>query len=145
MLQVVTGDSSTGSAMCRSRVDKISYSGSDAAAREVISLCAQSMTPVLVERSGKGAMVVQVDAKLDDAAEAAVFGAMSNAGQTASGIQRAYVAESVYEPFLDKVAAQARKLRPGGDASLSLFGVSARRHRRDRGDHRRAGSAPWPD
>jgi len=119
VLQVVTGDSSTGSALCRAGVDKIAYAGSDAGAREVISLCARSLTPVVVERSGKGAMVVQVDAKLDDAAAAAVFGAMSNAGQSPAGIQRAYVAESVYEPFLDKVAARAAKLRPGGDRRAS--------------------------
>ncbi|ATL65659.1 aldehyde dehydrogenase family protein [Nocardia terpenica] len=119
VLQVVTGDSSTGAALCRSRVDKIAYAGSDAGAREVISLCAQTLTPVVVERAGKGAMVVQVDAKLDDAAEAAVFGAMSNAGQSPAGIQRVYVAESVYQPFLERVVAQARRLRPGGDRKAS--------------------------
>ncbi|WP_280316307.1 aldehyde dehydrogenase family protein [Nocardia wallacei] len=119
VLQVITGDSSTGAALCRARLDKVAYAGSESGAREVISLCAQSMTPVVVEHCGKGAMVVQVDAKLDDAAEAAVFGAMSNAGQSPTGIQRAYVAESVYEPFLEKVAAQARKLRPGGDRRAS--------------------------
>jgi aldehyde dehydrogenase (NAD+) len=119
VLQVVTGDSSTGAALCRSRVDKVAYAGSDAGAREVISLCAQNLTPVVVERTGKGTMVVQVDARLDDAAQAAVFGAMSNAGQSPSGIQRAYVAESVYEAFLEKVAARARALRPGGDKRAS--------------------------
>ncbi|MBU3067356.1 aldehyde dehydrogenase family protein [Nocardia sp. NEAU-G5] len=119
VLQVVTGDTATGSALCRSRVDKIAFAGSEAGAREVISLCARNMTPVVVERDGKGAMVVQVDAKLDDAADAAVFGAMSNAGQSPAGIQRVYVAESVYEPFLNKVAARAAKLRPGGDRRAS--------------------------
>lgn len=119
VLQVVTGDTSTGAALCRAKVDKIAYAGSDAGAREVISLCARNLTPVVVERDGKGAMVVQVDAKLDDAADAAVFGAMSNAGQSPAGIQRVYVAESVYEPFLDKVAARARRLRPGGDRRAS--------------------------
>ena len=119
VLQVVTGDNTTGAAVCRARVDKVAYAGSDAGAREVISLCAQSMTPVVGERVGKGAMVTQVDAKLDDAAEAAVFGAMSNAGQNPAGIQRAYVADSVYEPFLDRVIAQAKQLRPGGDRKAS--------------------------
>jgi aldehyde dehydrogenase (NAD+) len=119
VLQVVTGDSSTSAALCRARVDKVAYAGTEAGAREVISLCAQTMTPVVVEKAGKGAMVVEVDAKLDDAAEAAVFGAMSNAGQSPAGIQRAYVAESVYEPFLERVVAQARRLRPGGDRKAS--------------------------
>ncbi|KIA66193.1 aldehyde dehydrogenase family protein [Nocardia vulneris] len=119
VLQVVTGDTGTGNALCRAKVDKIAYAGSESGAREVIALCTQTMTPVVVERSGKGSMVVHVDAKLDDAAEAAVFGAMANAGQNATGIQRAYVAESVYEPFLELVAAQASKLRPGADKRAS--------------------------
>ncbi|MFD0366025.1 aldehyde dehydrogenase family protein [Nocardia sp. GCM10030253] len=119
VLQVVTGDHGTGAALCRTKVDKIAYAGSDAGAREVISLCAQTMTPVVVERNGKGAMIVHVDAKLDDAAEAAVFGAMANAGQNATGIQRAYVAGSVYERFLELVTDQARRLRPGADKRAS--------------------------
>jgi acyl-CoA reductase-like NAD-dependent aldehyde dehydrogenase len=119
VLQVVTGDHGTAAALCRTKVDKIAYAGSDAGAREVISLCAQTMTPVVVERNGKGAMIVHVDAKLEDAAEAAVFGAMANAGQNATGIQRAYVASSVYDRFLELVAHQARQLRPGADKRAS--------------------------
>ncbi|WP_225732369.1 MULTISPECIES: aldehyde dehydrogenase family protein [unclassified Nocardia] len=119
VLQVVTGDSGTAAALCRARVDKIAYAGLDAGAREVIAWCAQTMTPVVVERNGKGTMVVHVDAKLEEAAEAAVFGAMANAGQNPTGIQRAYVANSVYEHFLELVIDQARQLRPGADRKAS--------------------------
>ncbi|GAA5043757.1 aldehyde dehydrogenase family protein [Nocardia callitridis] len=115
VLQAITGDASTGAALCTARVDKIAYAGPDAGAREVIELCAPTMTPVVVERSGKGSMVVHVDAELEDAAQAAVFGAMSNAGQNATGIQRAYVAESVYDRFLELVTERAGALRPGAD------------------------------
>lgn len=121
VLQAVTGDDSTTAALCRVGVDKIAYAGPEAGGREVITLCARSMTPVVVEHSGKGAMIVHVDAKLEDAAEAAVFGAMANAGQNATGIQRAYVAASVYDQFLDLVAERARGLRPGA-ARRSSYG-----------------------
>ncbi|MEU7765414.1 aldehyde dehydrogenase family protein [Nocardia sp. NPDC049190] len=119
VLQAVTGDTATGAALCRAKVDKIAYAGSEAGAREVIALCAQTMTPVVVERGGKGCLVVHVDAKLDDAAAAAVFGAMANSGQNATGIHRAYVAESVYDRFLKLVVDQTRKLRPGADRKAS--------------------------
>jgi succinate-semialdehyde dehydrogenase/glutarate-semialdehyde dehydrogenase len=119
VLQAVTGDENTALDLCRSAVDKIAYSGSEAVARQVISCCAETMTPVVVERHDKGAMIVHVDAKLDDAAEAAVYGAMANAGQNPSGIQRAYVADSVYDTFLHLVAEQARQLRPGADRRAS--------------------------
>ncbi|WP_084534952.1 aldehyde dehydrogenase family protein [Nocardia yamanashiensis] len=115
VLQVVTGDSSTAAALCKTRVDRISYSGSAAGAREVTALCAQAGTPVTLEQSVRGAMVVQVDARLDTAAAAAVYGAMAHAGQQPAGVHRVYVADSVYEPFLALVAEQARRLRPGAD------------------------------
>lgn len=121
VLQAVTGDGSTAAALCRAKVDKIAYAGPEGGAREVIGLCSQSMTPVIVEPSGKGAMVVHVDAKLPDAAEAAVFGAMANAGQNATGIQRVYVADSVYDHFLALVVERARSLRPGA-AKHSAYG-----------------------
>ncbi|WP_336087016.1 aldehyde dehydrogenase family protein [Nocardia sp. SSK8] len=115
VLQAVTGDQRTATALCRAEVDKIAYAGPEAGGREVIAQCARTLTPVVVEHSGKGSMIVHVDAVLDAAAEAAVFGAMANAGQNATGIQRCYVADSVFDDFLARVAERAARLRPGAD------------------------------
>ncbi|MFC6009760.1 aldehyde dehydrogenase family protein [Nocardia lasii] len=119
VLQAITGDGRTATALCKAEVDKIAYAGPEAGGREVISLCAQTLTPVVLEHSGKGSMIVHVDAVLDAAAEAAVFGAMANAGQNASGIQRCYVADSVFDDFLARVAERAARLRPGADNRAS--------------------------
>lgn len=119
VLQVVTGDGTTAAALCRARLDKIAYAGSPAGAREVTALCAQTATPLVIEPGGRGAMIVQVDARLDTAAAAAVYGAMANAGQQPAGVHRVYVAESVYEPFLELVAGHARRLRPAADRRAS--------------------------
>lgn len=115
VLQAVTGDGETGAALCRSRVDKIAFTGSPATARRVMGLCAETLTPLVVEGGGKDAMIVAVDADLDAAADAVVFGAMSNSGQTCAGVERVYVAESVYQPFLESVTAKAKRLHPGAD------------------------------
>ncbi|MFD7846403.1 aldehyde dehydrogenase family protein [Nocardia sp. NPDC059764] len=119
VLQVVTGDSGTAAALCRAPVDKLAYAGSGAGAREVAALAAEASTPLVIEPGGRGSMVVQVDAKLDSAAAAAVYGAMANSGQQPTGVQCVYVADSVYEPFLELVADQARRLRPGADRRAS--------------------------
>ena len=119
VLQVVTGDDSTVAALCRSRLDKIAFTGSASAAKKVLAACAESLTPAIIEGGGKDAMIVHVDAKLDRAAEAAVFGAMGNSGQTYAGIERVYVAESVYDKFLELVVAKAKRLKPGGDRGAS--------------------------
>jgi acyl-CoA reductase-like NAD-dependent aldehyde dehydrogenase len=74
---------------------------------------------VLAECGGKDALLVAADADLDAAADAAAWGAMSNAGQTCVGVERVYVEESVYHPFLEKLGERVAALRPGDDAAAS--------------------------
>lgn len=119
VLQTVTGDAATGTALLRAGVDKVSFAGSPGTARKVLSVCAERLTPVLIEGGGKDAMLVHADADLEKAADAAVYGAMLNAGQTAAAIERVYVAEDVYQPFLELVIAKAKSLRAGGDENAS--------------------------
>ena len=61
-----------------------------------MAAAADTLTPVVAECGGKDALLVAADADLDAAADAAAWGAMSNAGQTCIGIERVYVAEPVY-------------------------------------------------
>jgi acyl-CoA reductase-like NAD-dependent aldehyde dehydrogenase len=119
VLQVVTGLGETGAALTRGSVDKVAFTGSARTARKVMAACAERLTPIVAECGGKDAFIVAADADLDGAAEAALWGAMSNAGQTCVGVERVYVVESVYESFVDKLAEQARALRPGEDRTAS--------------------------
>jgi len=119
VLQLVTGPGSTGEALARSGVNKIAFTGSAATARKVMAAAADSLTPVLAECGGKDALLVGADADLDAAADAAVWGAMSNAGQTCVGVERVYVAEAVYHSFLERLIQRVSELRPGADAEAS--------------------------
>jgi aldehyde dehydrogenase (NAD+) len=115
VFSVVTGSGETGAALCRSGVGKIAFTGSTATARRVMAACAETLTPVLMECGGKDPLIVAPDADLDAAADAAVWGGMSNAGQTCTGVERVYVVDSVAEEFLRKVTERARRVRAGGD------------------------------
>ena len=115
VLQLVTGLGPTGAALARSGVDKIAFTGSAATARKVLAAAAETLTPVLAECGGKDALLVAADADLDAAADAAAWGAMSNAGQTCVGVERVYVVDSVYQAFLDKLSDRVSRLRPGDD------------------------------
>jgi acyl-CoA reductase-like NAD-dependent aldehyde dehydrogenase len=119
VLQLVTGPGSTGEALARSGVAKIAFTGSAATARKVMTAAADTLTPVLAECGGKDAMLVAADANLDAAADAAAWGAMSNAGQTCIGIERVYVAEAAYHSFLERLTSKVSELRPGFDAGAS--------------------------
>jgi aldehyde dehydrogenase (NAD+) len=113
--QVVTGYGETGAALCRAKVGKLAFTGSAPTGRKVMAACAETLTPVLMELGGKDAMIVDDDADVVAAADAAVWGAMSNAGQTCIGIERVYATGAVYDRFVAEVTAQVATLRPGSD------------------------------
>ncbi|MGH3289757.1 MAG: aldehyde dehydrogenase family protein, partial [Streptosporangiaceae bacterium] len=119
VLQLITGPGSTGEALARSGVGKIAFTGSTATARKVMAAAADTLTPVLAECGGKDALLVGADADLDAAADAAAWGAMSNAGQTCVGIERVYVADAVYHSFLERLTQKVSDLRPGFDFEAS--------------------------
>jgi acyl-CoA reductase-like NAD-dependent aldehyde dehydrogenase len=113
VLQIVYGVGETGAALCRSGVDKLAFTGSTATGKRVMAACAETLTPVLVECGGKDAMIVDADADVDAAVGAALWGGMTNAGQTCVGIERVYVAEAVYDRFLRGLVARAGELKVG--------------------------------
>src|SRR6516164_2025217 len=125
VLQLVTGAGETGQALARSGVDKISFTGSSETARKVMAACAENLTPLIAECGGKDAFLVASDANLDAAADAAAWGAVSNAGQTCIGVERIYVAEDVYHTFLEKLAERLSQARPGDDRE-SAYGPMTR-------------------
>ncbi|TDD36542.1 aldehyde dehydrogenase family protein [Saccharopolyspora elongata] len=120
VFQLVTGFGETGAALCAAGVDKVAFTGSTATGKRVMASCAENLVPVLVECGGKDALIVDADADLAAAADAAVWGAMSNAGQTCIGVERVYVVDAVADRFLEMVAERAGKLRPGGEPGANF-------------------------
>jgi acyl-CoA reductase-like NAD-dependent aldehyde dehydrogenase len=120
VVQVVHGGGGTGAALCRAGVGKLSFTGSTATARRVMAACAETLTPVVLEAGGNDAIIVDSDADLAAAADACVWGAFTNAGQTCIGIERAYVAAGVYDRFLSRVVERAGRLSVGAGAGADL-------------------------
>ncbi len=115
VLQLITGAGTTGEALALSAVNKIAFTGSSPTARKVMAACAQNLTPMIAECGGKDAMLVGADADLDAAADAAAWGAVSNAGQTCVGVERVYVVDAVYHSFVDKLSERMAAVRAGDD------------------------------
>jgi len=115
LLRTVVGRGDTGAALCRAGVDKIAFTGSTATGRKVMATCAETLTPVVIEAGGKDPMLVDEDADVDAAADAAAWGAFSNAGQTCAGVERVYVHERVHDRFVDELTRRARSVHAGTD------------------------------
>ena len=132
VLQVVTGDGSTGAALVASGVDKVLFTGSVATGRRVAEAAAKYLIPVVLELGGKDAMVVLDDAHVVNAARAVVWGAFANCGQSCSSIERCYVHDSIAERFIDEVVKETKKLRQGPetDRNADLGPMSSERQLR---------------
>jgi acyl-CoA reductase-like NAD-dependent aldehyde dehydrogenase len=109
----VTGLGETGKYLCESGVDKLAFTGSTRTAKIVAATCAAHMTPVVLECGGKDPVIVAHDADVDRAADATVWSAFSNAGQTCIGAERVYVDERIADKFIAKVLEIAKTIHPG--------------------------------
>jgi aldehyde dehydrogenase (NAD+) len=112
---VATGGPETGAALTRSDVNKIAFTGSTATGKKIAAICAENLIPVLMECGGTDPAIIDRDCNIDRAAEAVLWGAMSNAGQTCVGIERVYVHEEVAAAFTTKISELASHLVAGKD------------------------------
>ncbi|MGC5012732.1 aldehyde dehydrogenase family protein [Streptosporangium sp. DT93] len=116
ILRTVTGLGETGAALAGDPgVNKIAFTGSTATAKRVMAACAANLTPMVAECGGKDALIVDADADLPAAADAALWGALSNAGQTCVGVERIYVVDAVYDAFMQELTDRAGRVRAGRD------------------------------
>lgn len=113
VVTVVHGGAATGEALVRSGVQKLAFTGSVRTGKLVMRAASETLTPVLLELGGKDPMIVCDDADVERAASGAVWGAFMNSGQTCVAVERAYVDESVYDAFVDRVLAKTEALRQG--------------------------------
>ena len=129
VLQIVTGDGSTGAALVGAGVDKIMFTGSVATGKRVAEAAAKYLTPVVLELGGKDPMIVLDDANIPNAARGAVWGAFANSGQACASVERCYVHESIAERFIDEVVTETKRLRQsiGADTTADVGSMTSER------------------
>jgi acyl-CoA reductase-like NAD-dependent aldehyde dehydrogenase len=80
----------------------VNFTGSVGGGQAMERAAAGTFTGVGTELGGKDPGYVMDDADLDAAVETLIDGAMFNSGQCCCGIERIYVAESLYDAFVEK-------------------------------------------
>jgi acyl-CoA reductase-like NAD-dependent aldehyde dehydrogenase len=119
-------------------IDHISFTGSVRGGKEIERATAGTFASLALELGGKDPAYVRPDADIASAAENLVDGAFFNSGQSCCGVERIYVHEAVYEPFLEQFVAQAKgwtlgnPLDPGtvvGPMAQARFADTVREHR----------------
>lgn len=113
VVQIITGAGAAGAALVASAPDKIMFTGSVATGKRIAEAAAKNLTSVVLELGGKDPMIVFADANLELAAEAAVWGAFCNSGQSCSSVERLYVEESAAKKLTDLIVEKTGKLTQG--------------------------------
>src|SRR3954469_16334023 len=96
------------------KVKRVNFTGSTKVGKIIAGRAAEHLKRTLLELGGKAPMVVLGDADLDEAVNAAGFGAFMNSGQICMSTERVVIDQSVAGQFGEKLAAKASSL-PYGD------------------------------
>ncbi len=134
VLQFVTGSGSElSSALVEpSEIEAVTFTGSTEVGRQIAVAAANTFTRTQLEMGGKNPLVVLSDADLDAAAEAAVVGAFSCAGQWCTATSRLIVENSVAEILIGKIVERTAGLVLGrGDNSDASIGPVCGKHQLD--------------
>ena len=108
-------------------IDHATFTGSVEGGRAVERAAAGSFISLTLELGGKDPAYVRADADLPAAVEGLADGAFFNSGQSCCGIERIYVHEAVWHPFLDGFVEAAHRYRLGNplDEETSLGPLSS--------------------
>lgn len=133
LIQVVTGGARVGQRLVASRkTHGVAYTGSVPVGQAVARTCAETFKPCLIEASGNDPFIVMPSAPLDIAARGAAFAAYLNCGQVCTSAERFYVHEAIHDAFVERLAAEAKKLRIGNGLHEVDMGPMATRKQRER-------------
>ena len=96
-------------------VDKLFFTGSVPVGKKLMAKAAESLTPVSLELGGNDPMLVCPDAHLERAVNGAIWAGLQNSGQSCGGVERIYVHQAIYEPFIALLKQKVEALRQGPD------------------------------
>ncbi|MDN6667356.1 MAG: aldehyde dehydrogenase [Brevibacterium sp.] len=94
-------------------VPLISFTGESTTGQTIFANAAPWLKGLSMELGGKSPAVVFADADLDAAINATVFGVFSLNGERCTAGSRILVEESVYDEFVERYAAQAKRVKVG--------------------------------
>ena len=91
-------------------VDKVAFTGSTEVGHLIMEAAAKSnLKPVTLELGGKSPNIIFEDVDLDEAVEGAHMGLFANQGQSCCAGSRVFVEETIYQQFVEKSIARAKK------------------------------------
>lgn len=94
-------------------IRRVNFTGSTRVGRIIAETAARNLKPALLELGGKAPFVVLDDADIEQAVNAAAFGAYMNQGQICMSTERIVVADAIADEFVAALSAKATSLKAG--------------------------------
>src|SRR4029079_3712070 len=117
VLNIVPGGRQTGADLvAHPHVDKVAFTGSTNAGREIGAVCGGLLRPVTLELGGKSAAILTAGADLGHFLQQLPAVCLPNNGQTCHASTRILAPRARYRQIVDAITAHVRGLR-GGDTS----------------------------
>ena len=115
VLSVVTGyGDPVGEAIVKSPdVDFVSFTGSTAVGRRIVTNSGATLKRVSVELGGKSANIVLADADLEDAVDGSMFSVFFNQGECCCAGTRLLLQDSIADRFLERFMERTKTLKVG--------------------------------
>lgn len=127
-VQVAYGEGDMAEALIDAGPDKIVFTGSAPTGRKILRQAAEQFIPVELELGGKDAMIVFDDVDLKRTAAGALWGALTNSGQSCTSVERLYVHRSIHDDFVAHLRQELDRLVLGqgddGNADLGAMTTS---------------------
>jgi acyl-CoA reductase-like NAD-dependent aldehyde dehydrogenase len=122
VFQCVIGDGSLGQQILESEIDGYFFTGSHKTGLHIYQTVAHKMVPVQLELGGKDPLYVAEDViDIKQAAINAAEGAFYNNGQSCCAVERIYIAENIYDEFIEAFVEEVRSYKIGDPTDLSTF------------------------
>jgi acyl-CoA reductase-like NAD-dependent aldehyde dehydrogenase len=121
VMACLVGGGDVGAALVEQRIDGLFFTGSHATGQRIAQALAGRLVKLQLELGGKDPMYVRADVDAKAAAESLADGAMYNTGQGCCSVERIYVHEAVYAPFMQHFEATVAGMKAGDPADPATY------------------------
>lgn len=100
LVQVVYGGKEVGRQLIDQQPAKVFFTGSEGAGKAIMAQAAQHLIPVELELGGKDPMLVFDDININRTVNGALWGTLTNNGQTCTSVERILVQATIHDEFV---------------------------------------------
>lgn len=110
VVNILTGDSSTGQHLVQSDIDMISFTGSIETGKKIMKNSAEKLHKISLELGGSDPMIICNDSDFEEALNGALWGRFTNCGQVCVAAKRIFIEKDIAKDFISEFVEKTKGL-----------------------------------